>query len=94
MVPKPDGVPLAAGANCEVFRHGEFTALVQEVETLVNGEAKMTPLSFKPKSGANALLSTMVNGNPLRQNQLLESVHPPKTRFGPQWNPECRNMSL
>jgi hypothetical protein len=25
----------------------------------------------------------MVNGRPLRQNQLLERVQPPKTRFGP-----------
>ena len=35
-----------------------------------------------------------VNGSPLRKNQLLESVQPPKTRLGPQWNPAWRNMSV
>ncbi len=36
----------------------------------------------------------MLNGKPLRQNQLLERVQPPKTRLGPQWNPAWRNMSV
>ena len=44
MVPKPEGVPLAAGANCEGVRQGEFTALVQVPGTAVTGEAKITPL--------------------------------------------------
>ena len=43
MEPKPEGAPLAAGANCEALRQGEFTALPQVRETFVTGEAKITP---------------------------------------------------
>jgi hypothetical protein len=36
-IPKPEGTPLAAGANYNVLRHGEFTALLQEVAARVGG---------------------------------------------------------
>jgi hypothetical protein len=74
---------------------GEFTALVQAPGILVAGEAKIALLGpkFNPSSGASALLSMIVNGKPLRQNQLLARVQPPKTRSGPKWKGACRNTS-
>src|SRR5580698_11422563 len=95
MVPNPVGAPLAAGANCEALRHGVFTAPApQEPGIRATGVAKIGPSKFKPASGASALVSTMLKGRPVRQNQLLARVQPLKTRFGPQWNPAWRNTSL
>jgi len=66
---------LAAGANIDALRHGVFTAPApHEVGTLVTGVAKIGPVKFNPSSGASALVSTMLNGRPVRQNQLVENV--------------------
>src|SRR5579863_2105702 len=94
MAPNPVGAPLAAGANCDASRQGVFTALVQVRGIAVAGEAKTGPASLKAASAEEADVSTIVNGRPLRQNQLLESVQPPNTLLGPHFIPACRNMSV
>src|SRR5580658_2793112 len=96
IVPNPVGKPVTAalGANCEVVRQGVFTALVQVLGIFVAGEAKIGAPSLSPVSVAPALPSTMVNGKPLRKNQLLERDQPPKTALGPHLNPVWRNMSF